>query len=315
VAPLAPGGSPRPAALSLLQAASESPSALLRCNAVEAVAPDADASRSVIQRGLVDSNRAVRFVSAMAVGTHRLCDLSLLVEPLLRDESESVRAAAIFALSQCGRRVDPTPLASMILSDDPEVRGNAALVLGEMGNPTALPLLDGCLGRGMALANPARVRIVELQVAEAQVRLGDARAADPVRAALFAPPEQAELVALACQICGRIKDERSVASLRGLVEANGNDARPPEVRLAAIAALAQLGALSTDVLPMVEFLAASDRPEVRAQAAVTLGRLGDPRGLATAARLMADHDPFVQVAAAGAVTALTGPGRATGVSG
>lgn len=308
-APTAPfaviAGDSRTAAVSILQHAADSPSALLRSHAIESLAPDAEAARAAIQRGLVDPNRGVRFASAMAVGEHRLCELSLLVEPLLHDESMSVRAAAIFALNTCGRAADPTPLAAMMLSDDPEVRGNAAVVLGEMGNPTAVPLLQASLGRGMALVSPARVRVVELQVAEAQVRLGEASAADPIRAALFAPPDQAELVVLACQIAGRIRDQGAVSSLRRLIEADGNDQRPPEIRLAAMSAMGELGAPVGDVLPELAALAASERPDLRAQTAGTLGRTNDQRALPLAIRMMSDRDPIVQVAAAGAVLRLT----------
>lgn len=313
---MAPGPAPtivviaegdRAQALAILEAASVHPLPLVRANAIEALAPDSRALRAAVQRGLVDGNRGVRFVSAMSVGFNRLEDLTLLVEPLLHDESKSVQAAAIFALARCGRPVDPTPLAAMMLSDDPEVRGNAALVLGELGNRSALPVLANSLGRGMELVNPARVRIVELQVAEAQVRLGDTRGADPIRAALFAPSEQLELTALACQLCGRLGDERAATSLRRLVEAEGPDTRPPEVQLAAVAALAKIGASASDFLPSVEGLAISDRPDVRALAAYALGAMSDPRAVPTLRRLMSDRDPLVQTAAAGALLRLMTP--------
>ncbi|HMN95917.1 MAG TPA: HEAT repeat domain-containing protein [Phycisphaerales bacterium] len=291
----------RDRALAILEAAATHPSPLVRANAIEALASDRAGLRAAVQGGLADRNRGVRFVSAMAVGMQRLDDVALLVEPLRHDESLSVQAAAIFALLRTGRPVDPTPLAAMMLSDDPEVRGNAAFILGELGNPSALPVLDNSLGRGMELVNPARVRIVELQVAEAQVRLGETRAADPIRAALFAPGEELELTALACQMVGRIGDERATTSLRRLVEADGIDARPPEVRLAAIAALAQMRGPAADFLPVAESLASSERPDVRALAANAIGALGDPRGAETLRRLMSDVDPVVQTAASGAM--------------
>jgi HEAT repeat protein len=254
---------------------------------------------------LADSNRGVRFVSAMNVGLLTACSERALVEPLLRDESESVRAAAIFALMRCGRQVDPTPLAAMLRSDDPEVRGNAALILGELGNPTALPMLRQSAGQGMLAVNSARVRIVELQVAEAQFKLGDMTAADPIRAALFAPPQQSEFAALACQISGRIGDQAATAALERLVDATGEDERPPEVRLAAAAALAQLRPVRPIDVEMAESMLLSDLPQVRGQAAITLARMGRAQSLLAVQRLLADPDPGVQVAAAGAVLRLT----------
>jgi len=305
-----PGGAARENARLLLRQAAESESPLLRANAIEAAAGagasgDPELAQELIRRGLADSNRGVRFVSAMNVGLLPACSERALVEPLLMDESESVQAAAIFALERCGRRVNPTPLAAMLRSDDPEVRGNAALVLGELGNPTALPMLRQAAGQGMLAVNAARVRIVELQIAEAQFKLGELAAADPIRAALFAPPQQSEFAALACQICGRIGDQAATAALERLVDATGEDERPPEVRLAAAAALAQLRPIRPIDAEMAEAMLLSDLPQVRGQAAITLARMGRAQALLAIQRLLSDPDPGVQVAAAGAILRLT----------
>lgn len=299
----------RTTALRILAQASDSSSPLLRANAIEALSSDPAAARPAIQRGLVDSNRGVRFVSAMSAGNARMGDLVPEIEPMLRDEFPSVRAAAIFALKRCGQPTDPTPLAAMALSEDPEVRGNAVFVLGELGNPTAIPLLENALGRGLHLTNEARVRLVELQVAEAQVKLGNDRAADPVRAALFAPPEQAELVILACQIAGRVKDGRSVTFLERLVMADGPDQRPDEIRLSAIQALAEIGAAPAEAVAIASEITLSPRADLRGQAATALGALGGAEALTAVTRLLQDPDPVVQVAAAGAVVRLTTDGR------
>lgn len=304
-----PGGVARDNAVSLLRQAIASPSALVRANAIEAVGPAGIGDRTLtaefVQIGLADLNRGVRFVSAMNVGLLGLCEQAMLVEPLLRDDAASVRASAIFALSRCGRPVDPTPLAAMLLSDDAEARSNAALVLGELGNPTAVPMLRQSLGRGMPMVSPARVRIVELQVAEAQVKLGDARAADPIRAALFSPPEQSEYAALACQVLGRVKDESAVSALERLIGAEGPDERAPEVKLAAAVALAELGRSRPAHTDLAIELTSSERADVRAQAATSLAKLRDPRGLPAVERLLTDSNPQVQVAAAGAVVQLS----------
>ena len=307
------GGVVRENAKALLRQAIESPQPLLRANAIEAVAGegkvgDKALARELLQRGLADPNRGVRFVSAMNVGLLPMCEETILVEPLLHDEHPSVKAAAIYTLMRCGRQVDPTPLAAMLTSDDPEVRGNAALVLGELGNPTALPMLRQVAGKGMEAVNPARVRIVELQIAEAQFKLGDRSAADPIRAALFAPPQQSEFAALACQVCGRVEDQAAVAALERLIDANGEDERPPEVRLAAISALGRMRPPRPQDVAMAEGLLQSELPQARAQAAITLARLDQKRSLPAIQPLLSDDDPGVQVAAAGAILRLSGGG-------
>ena len=98
----------------------------------------------------------------MAIARAQDRDLSLLVRPLLQDDSASVRAAAMLALARTGNSVDLSPLAAMLSENDAEVRGNAYLVLGELGNRSAVPLIRESLGRGMRLVNPVRARLVDL---------------------------------------------------------------------------------------------------------------------------------------------------------
>ncbi|MCA9283723.1 MAG: HEAT repeat domain-containing protein [Phycisphaerales bacterium] len=288
----------RDRALGLLEQAAEGRDPQLRANAIESLAVAPEVATSYAQRGLTDPNRGVRFVSAMTIANAKLCSISHLLEPLLRDDSASVRAAAILGLWSCGHRVDPTPLAGMMTSDDPEVRGNAALVLGELGNPSAIEVLRNSLGRGMTLVNPMRIRVVELQVAEALVRLGDSSEIDPIRAALFAPVEQSEIVVLACQIVGRLDDQNAAASLVRLIEAPGPEARPVEVRLSAIWALANMG---LDVGPWIDQVATAMRspnPMIRSQAAIVAGYARDPSLQPPLVGLLSDTDPRVQIAAA-----------------
>ena len=201
----------RATALSLLQRASESTNPLLRTNAIEALQYAPDEIQPVIQRGLGDPNRAVRFASVMTVGQLKLDGLASLVEPLLHDESKSVQAAAIYALRKCGRKADLNPLAAMLGGEDPEVKGNAALVLGELGDPSAIPMLRNAVGRGLRRTPPARRKVVELQLAEAMVKLGATSQVDVIRAALFAPSEEGEFAALASQMCGKLKRRRCAA--------------------------------------------------------------------------------------------------------
>ena len=99
----------------------------------------------------------VRVVAAMCIGRARISNLSHLVEPLVRDSSPSVRAAAIYALRRCGRPADPTLIAGMLRSDDPEIRSNAFAVLGELGDRCGV---DGPALRVAALAGAIVGRLV-----------------------------------------------------------------------------------------------------------------------------------------------------------
>jgi HEAT repeat protein len=288
----------------ILREASRSEWAMLRANAVEASTVNPSLLAELAPAALADPNRGVRFVACMAIAEARVPDLCALATPLLLDESPSVQAAALLALSRCGQSPDLTPLAAMCRSDDPEVRGNAYLVLGALGNDSARALILDSLGKGMRLVNPIRVRLVDLSAAEALVRLGDNAEIEPIRAALFAPPEQSELSVVACDIIGELRDEVSRPMLERLVNVEGENRRSPEIRLAAARALLRIGGSpEAATLVAAEYLAHPDA-RVRAQVAAVLADARTPAALAALTSLIRDADPTVQVAAAGGIDAV-----------
>ncbi len=298
-------------AIAALTSATASPSALVRANALEMLQPAVEPLRAAVQRGLVDPNPGVRFTAVMALGRQRLCGISDLVRPLLDDRSASVRAAAIFALAACGERVDQAPLAVMVLGTDREARANAALVLGEIGNPSAKDLLREAMRRPLPVEDPEVVRASELGLAEALVQLGDRRQLETIRAAFFAPASQAELTALASQMAGRLGDRTMVPALAALAMAEGPRQAGPELRLIAAEALGRMDremAMPGLALAYV----GDDMPQVRMQAAAVLGWDATAQGERALERLLQDPEPRVRVAAAGALLRRAQPaGRGT----
>jgi HEAT repeat protein len=303
-APAPPSLSDR--AVDLIEQGAASSNALLRANAIQAMQYAPEHLEPVVLAGLVDENHGVRFIAAMLVGDEELCGIAHLLEPLTRDESDSVRVAAIYGLRRCGQPVDLNPLAELIMSDDPEVRGNTAMVLGRLGNPSAAPLIRQAVGHGMELVAEPRVRMVDLQLAEALVMLGDAGEIEAIRAALFAPPEQGELTALACMICGRLRDYRVVPDLVRLALQTGQGRQPAEVRMTAVWALAQIDPAQATMEIPLEYVG-DPQYQLRTQAALTLGEIGDPAALPYLTELLDDPSPLVQVAAAGAILQIKGP--------
>jgi len=310
----------RAKAIAVAQEASRSTSPIVRAHAIEALGSAPEELDAVAGRGLVDANRGVRFVAVLSLAKAKRCGLAHLIEPLAHDDSASVRAAALAALQMCGRSPDLSPFAEMVRSDDPEVRANAYLALGVIGDPSAIGLVRHSVGAGFALTDHTRVRVVELQAAECLVRLGRTIDVEPIRAALWAPAEQGGLSAIACQMIGRLKDERSRPMLERLVQADGQNARSAEIRLAAIDALGRLGVSQALLLGELRPYLSSSDPGLRAQAALALGAdsasaaggFGATSGsesLALLAALLEDADPVVRVAAASSVLALL-PGRA-----
>ncbi len=280
----------------LLLAELDSTSPVVRANALESLhALPADAADGA-RRLLMDENRGVRFVAAMTIGKLQVKEVAHLLRPLVEDSSESVRIAARYALSRCGEPVELTPIGMALQSRDAEVRANAALVLGELGNPSAIPMIRQVAGSGSEIARPAVARIVDLQLAEALAKLGDESQRHTIRAALFAAEDQQELAAMAAVMCGRLKDYEGIGSLKRLISADGLERRPAEVRMAAAMALAMMG---EQVPPEValEYIS-SPRPEIRTQVALTLGEMGYQRGMFGLEELMEDSNPLVRVAAA-----------------
>lgn len=290
----------RRASIELLLQAMDSDLAELRADAIQGMASEPQLLEPLVTQGLADDNRGVRFVAVMTIGRFKMDSVCHLLEPMLRDESESVQAAAIYGMRQCGMKVDQTPLASMVASDNPEVRANAAMVLGELGNPSAVPMIRQAAGTGMERASGARAKMVQLQMAESLVMLGEEDEIVAIRATLFAPPEEGELTALACMISGRLRDERVVADLVRLARRTGRYQQPAEIRMAATWALAHMGTAQASTDVPLAYLSA-DEFQLRVQAALTLGEIGDPAVLRALSEKLSDSSPRVQVAAAAAI--------------
>ena len=286
-------------ALFILEKAVESQSARVRANAIESLryAP-APVLEKAVRIALGDENRGVRFVAAMMVGEAEICELIPLLEPLLLDDSESVKAATLGSMYKCGSNVDLNPLASMLDSDDPELRGNAAMILGRMGNPSAVEMIRRAAHASSTTITPIRRRLINLQLAEALVQLGEREELEVIRAAIFSSIQEAEVTALACQIAGRLHDVEITSTLQGITATP--ERYPDEIRLVAAAALAEI---APDRVPMKLVLrfTSSESSSLRSQCATVLGIHGNSLSLGPLALLLTDLDPFVQIAAAGAI--------------
>lgn len=307
----------RERALAILEEAATSENALLRANALEALHTAPTRIERFVRAGLADENLGVRYTAAMTVGELELRGLTPFIQPLRDDPSPSVEGAAIFALRRLGRDVNPTPLAALLRHQDVNVRARGAFILGELGDPSAIPMLKDAAKSSAPLARRVEDRILRLQIAEALVKLGEAEAVETVRAALYpSRPEDLEVAALAVQIIGEVGDRRSIDQLVYLTARTDEQRMPAEVRLAAAAALAKLGN------PRGDFIADEYRddslPAIRAQAALVYGETAGSEGLQALADMLDDESPLVRVAAAAGVLKTTSriartgePGRTT----
>lgn len=272
---------------------------LLRANAIEGLQEAPEVVEPIARAGLHDSNLGVRFVAAMVIGKLKLRDSVVFVEPLLNDSSTVVRAAAIFALRENGQNANPTLLATMLESRDTTERAQAALILGLLGDPSAIGMLRSAARRSSPLTSMIEDRIARLQIAEALVKLGDVEAIETIRAALYpSRPEDLEATALAVQIIGNVNDRRSIDQLVYLTAREGQDKLPAEVRLGAAMSLAKLGNRRGGFIAEEYWQDAN--PAIRAQAAFVFGATTSPDNLEKLDLLMDDEIGFVRIAAASA---------------
>jgi len=308
------GSQMREQAIAVLERAAFDPWAQLRANAIEGLQAAPARAEPITRAGLADDNPGVRFVAAMTVGQLRMESLGVPVAQLMRDRDALVVAAAIYALVRLGEDPDRTPLATLLMQGDAHTRANAAFILGELGDPTAAPMLRDAAKRlatpgGDPTIGPSASRLLRLHVAAALVKLGDTEMVQTLRAALYPSLiEEMEGAVLAAQLLGEIKDEGAIAQLVKVIEyrVGGRDDRtrydgeaflyPIELRLAAATSLAKMG--QPDGLFVGLMSETNPAPEVRAQITFLYSAVGGPPAARKLALMLEDSDPQVQVAAA-----------------
>ncbi len=305
----------RERAIAMLEEAVKDKNPQVRANAIEALSESPMHLEAIVPLAVADSNVGVRSTVAMMVGKVKLTSRIASMRLLVSDPSPFVRASAIFALSRCGEPVDISPLAELLLNDSsPRVRSHVAYLLGELGEASATPLLREATRARLPKASPIEMNLMQLQLAEAMVKLGDDSQLEVIRAALYpSRPDDLEAAALAVQIIGQVNDKRAMDQLIYLTayKDNKEGQMPAEIRLGAALSLAKLGNDRGGFI--ADEYAASPNPALRAQAAFVYGQTGRTENLPRLERLMADSDPVTRVsAAAGALHAGTAISRHLG---
>ena len=284
------------------------PSPEIRANALEALQGHTGSLESVAALGLTDANAGVRSVAAMVVGKQGMDALGPMLRGMRNDGSPFVRASVLFALDRVGRAgdADLTGLSVMLLeSEDIRVSSHAAFVLGELGNRSAVPLLQQAGGRSWGQTAPIRRQLFRLQIAEAMIKLGDKKSLDAVRSALYpSRPEELEATALAVQIIGETGDRGAIDQLIYLVDENSDRPMPAEVRLAVAGALAKLGLREGGFI--ADEYAENSSPTIRGQSAMVYGRTGQEEHLPKLEGMLVDGSPQVRAGSAGAILEILG---------
>jgi HEAT repeat protein len=307
----------RERALDVLMESAKGGEDLARATSMEALLLAPGRLPEVVGPALADQNIGVRAAAALAVGRAKLKALVPQVEPLVNDADARVRASALYALDANGVKADLTPLAGMLMQGSTtQVRSQAAFVLGEMRDASALPMLKEAAKQSVTRATPIENRLFQLQIAEAMAKLGDETQIEVVRAALYpSRPEDLEASALAIQILGQLRDRGAIDNLIYVTawRSEKGERMPAELRLGAAGALARMGLTQGSFL--ADEFAGNALPALRAQSAFVYGEIGRTENLPKLEKLLADPEPAVRVAAAAAIVKTASnqsPNRAVG---
>ena len=300
------------AARAVIEASLMSDDPQIRAHSAEALLADPAWLLAVSPTLLADENQGVRAVTAAALGDVMSptdagrpdwAPLRPVLRGLTKDDSVFVRLAAVYAIAKAGDQVDRAPLAVSLMSDPlPRVRAQAAFFLGRLDDRSALPMLREAANARMPMSSGAEYKLMQLQIAEAMVRLGEVDRVQALRAALFpSRPQDLEATALAVQVLGDVGDRSSIDQLIYLADQRdeGGNLMPAEIRLGIAGSLAKLGQ------PQGWFIAGeyakSESPLIRAQAAAVYGLTRGPENGARLGALLQDPAEIVRVAAAAAV--------------
>ena len=273
----------------------------IRANAIEAAEALPRRRGVLAEAGLRDPDPVVRFASLVVIGKMKIVAVAAGARNLINDPNDSVRAAAYFALARCfgtNRNANPmaidiTPIAAMALSENPNTRANAALILGLLGDKSSIQLLRAAATRSAPRVAQVKQRLVNLQIAEAIVRLGDNDAIDAIRAGAFSQFDEVRVDAI--NMLGRAGDRRFEPAFLQILDAD----TPIEVKVAASGTLARFG--RGEGLDVVLKSALSDNPVLRAQAAYVLGLFRNQPAMQLLGRMLNDKSEQVRISAAAAI--------------
>ena len=315
----------REKAIAILEGAAFDSWAMLRANAIEGLSVAPARAEPVIRAGLADENPGVRFVAAMTAGKLEMASMRSALGGLLSDPDDSVRAAAIFALTKVGDRPDRTPLARMLMYGTLTDRANAAFVLGELKDASAEPMLRDAAKRlatlgGDPAIGPSASRLLRLHVALALVKLGQEEMVQTLRAALYPSAiEEVEGAVVAAQMLGEVRDEGAIAQLVRMVEYRVDGTEdwvrfegkaflyPLELRLAAATSLAKMD--QPDGVYVGVMHERNPSATIRAQITFLYGAVGGAPAARRLGTMMDDPDPQVRLAAAANLVRVVDGGR------
>ena len=129
-----------------LKQAADDPDPVTRANAMEAISKTNGAKAgAVYKQALGDKYPAVRFAAAMAIGDVKYRGAIDTLRGMAKAEGLDTRAepdkrvfsAVVYALERLGDSSHTSELGGLLFDDEKEVRANAAMIMGRLGEKSA----------------------------------------------------------------------------------------------------------------------------------------------------------------------------------
>jgi HEAT repeat protein len=184
---------------------------------------------------LSDPEPSVRFAACLAIGDTEFASAKPILVEMARfkdpgaEKDERVFCGVLYALYRLGDTDQLVELGRLMFHVEKEVRANAALVIGRMGDVVGIPPLKALFGE-------ERDDAVRLQVLESLAMLGDERSTMLLEAYARKPFLAEKLIAI--RALGELQRQRSVLVLQHVLY---SQKEPPRARVAAAGALARIG--------------------------------------------------------------------------
>jgi len=271
-----------------LMTAVESSDPLIRAHAIEALRDTlgVDAAGTIIKH-LSDDGAIVRFASAVAAGELRLAQAKSTLLVMSDDADPSVQIGAKFALHRLGDTRQSHDLERTAIDMNPRTRGDTAMVLGLLGEPSAVKILAPMIYD--------KNEAVRLQAAEALWRLGDERGLNELVGASISQFPDLQMVAILGLAAPR--DRRALGHIEGQLTGTYD-----EVNLIAARAAGMLGSDAGYGVALKGIKSPLARQKTLA--ALAFGAIGRPDAQEYLAPLLKDADADVRLCAAKALLQL-----------
>jgi HEAT repeat protein len=268
-----------------LSTAKGSNNPLVRAHALEGMKDSVGANAAdAIVSGLSDDAGVVRFAATLASGELKLPAAKSVLLTMVDDVDASVRVGSRFALHRLGDKRRSHDLEVYAKDPSPRTRGDVALVLGMLGEPSATNVLIPML----ADSNAA----VRLQASEALWRLGQEVGLERLVSYSVSGHPDDQMIALLALAGPR--DRRVLGHISGNLTSDYE-----EVSLVAARAAGMLG---SDAGYGVALKGVKSRdPRQRMLAALTFGAIGRTDAQEELGKLLKDPDADVRIAAATAL--------------